>query len=193
MDSLGNERGSMEANIDRSYRSLPILLFYLFLSVAITAHIGRALLKRARSSTVHQAVWQKRRLSTIVFAVLAVLSLFATWFNMFSFFAYSYHDWVCRTGRGNGSGNGIGIEAGRITIDRMEQWLRQTKLFKEAWEAVTETPQRFWWSGQIFLWTTIWSLFLGVMGMHNYLPTPGPFRESQMGLRMRVVPIGLPF
>lgn len=49
-------------------------------------------------------------------------------------------------------------------MPRLELWLQNTKLFREAWETVIETPSRFWWSGQIFLWTTGWTLFLGVMG-----------------------------
>jgi hypothetical protein len=134
-----------------SYRSLSILALYLLLAVTLTAHISRTLLKLKR--TLSQDVWQRKRFSVAVFAGLAVLSLLATWYGMFSFFAYSYHDWACKTGHHES-----------ISIDSMEQWLRQTQLFKQAWEAVTETPQRFWWSGQIFLWTTGWSLFIGVMG-----------------------------
>lgn len=93
-----------------------------------------------------------------MFTALAALSLGFTWCYMFSFFAYSYHDWACERG----------IVPDVVDVRKLEMWLRDTKLFKEAWETVSETPQRFWWSGQIFLWTVGWSLFLGVMGKYCY-------------------------
>ena len=45
-------------------------------------------------------------------------------------------------------------------------WLRDTKLFKDAWETVIYGSARFWWSQQIFLITAIWGVFLGVEGAH---------------------------
>lgn len=77
---------------------------------------------------------------------------------MFACFAHSYRNWE----QSVGTLNSQDLDASLMT--RLELWLQNTKLFREAWETVIETPARFWWSGQIFLWTTGWSLFLGVMG-----------------------------
>ena len=89
---------------------------------------------------------------------------------MFALFAHSYRAWAGSQQAqsqqlllaAGGSGSGV---LSISTIFKLEMWLRDAKLFREAWETVIESPARFWWSGQIFLWATGWSLFLGVMGM----------------------------
>lgn len=141
-----------------SYQSLAILASYLLLALALTTQICVTLLTRARVSknSTRRIEWAK----VTVFGFLAIASLGATWYHMFAFFAYSYHDWACRVGSR--------IEDAAVTLPRLEMWLRETKLFKEAWGAVVATPQRYWWSGQIFFWATAWSLFLGIMGK-NYI------------------------
>ncbi|KAL2009055.1 hypothetical protein VTN00DRAFT_7249 [Thermoascus crustaceus] len=144
------------------YRSLPILITYLLIALMLTESIVRRLYRRYRYlKSQSQTEWLTRRRNVALFTLLAILSLGSTWYYMFSFFAYSYHDWACE--RGVLGGNGMDVR-------KLELWLRDTKLFKEAWETVSETPQRFWWSGQIFLWTVGWSLFLGVMGRRYKIP-----------------------
>ncbi|KAJ9193480.1 hypothetical protein DTO164E3_7879 [Paecilomyces variotii] len=142
------------------YRSLPILVGYLLVCASLTGYIVHSLYSRLRYLRQHGQKRAEHRYIPL-FATLAILSLGATWYHMFSFFAYSYRDWACRTGF---------VESTPLTARDLELWLKDTKLFREAWGAVVESPWRFWWSEQIFLWTTGWSLFLGISGRRNQIP-----------------------
>jgi hypothetical protein len=44
------------------------------------------------------------------------------------------------------------------------RWLKDTKLFREAWEIAVEKSARYWWTQQIFFGTAAWSVFLGIEG-----------------------------
>ena len=72
---------------------------------------------------------------------------------MFIFFSHSYRQWCLKYGAGLAQSNDFdNLELGR--------WLKDTKLFKEAWGSVVETPARVWWSQQIFFSAAGWSVFL---------------------------------
>lgn len=142
------------------HRSLSILAFYLTLCASLALNIclkiyRRYMVRKVRPSwsTTHGPIFT-------LFLVLATVSLATTWYYMFAFFRHSYNSWVA----GQGPAQQALIEAKPYLV-QWELWLRDRKLFREAWESVSETPAKFWWSGQIFLWTIGWSLFLGVMGV----------------------------
>lgn len=144
---------------DIVYRSLPILASYLILAGSLALYGCRTILIRYQAR-IRGNDWEasRRRLQSLLFAILAALSLGATWYYMFAFFAHSYRNWEA-------SQTLVDLADPEITtLFKLELWLQKAKLFREAWETVIETPARFWWSGQIFLWTTGWSVFLGVMG-----------------------------
>lgn len=141
---------------DTIIRSFPILLSYLCLAASLTIHSCRTIHSRYQFRQKHNDWAPAQRRQFFIFATLAALSLGATWYYMFAFFAHSYRSWEAQAGRA----------VPLSLVPRLEMWLRNTKLFREAWETVMETPARFWWSGQIFLWTTGWSVFLGLMGMY---------------------------
>jgi hypothetical protein len=161
-----------------TYRSLPILISYISLCATLSLRVIQTIHSRykARQS---QHDWsssttpQRRHFN--VFASLAALSLGATWYYMFAFFAHSYRAWAgtqqpqLQQARplvlGLDDGGGGLLSMSTAMLLKLEMWLHDAKLFREAWETVIESPARFWWSGQIFLWATAWSLFLGVMGM----------------------------
>lgn len=96
-----------------------------------------------------------------IFITLSILSIVTTWYYMFAFFAHSYRSWEA----GQSPTQQALIEVAPL-LAKWEMWLRDSKLFREAWGSVFATPARTWWSGQIFLWTIGWSLFLGVMGLY---------------------------
>jgi hypothetical protein len=76
---------------------------------------------------------------------------------MFCFFAHSYRQWE--------STSSIHLTEDEILANlQLGPWLNDTKLFKEAWGTALETPARFWWTQQIFFFTSIWSVFLGQQG-----------------------------
>ncbi|KAJ5678525.1 uncharacterized protein N7477_004158 [Penicillium maclennaniae] len=141
-----------------TYRSLPILVSYITLAAALALNACRAIHKRYQArEKANDWASPARRAHFFIFAVLAILSLGATWFYMFAFFAHSYRNWEETRGVSDLQGAEVSI------LFKLELWLQNAKLFREAWETVIETPARFWWSGQIFLWTTGWSVFLGIM------------------------------
>lgn len=144
-------------------RSIPILGHYIFIAAALALNACQGIFKRYQTRQRHND-WasSRRRLHFWLFVVLATLSLGATWYYMFAFFAHSFRSWE-RTEKA------LSLHTKDFDlVSRVEFWLQNAGLFREAWETVIETPVRFWWSGQIFLWTTGWSVFLGVMGM-NFL------------------------
>ncbi|KAJ5168718.1 uncharacterized protein N7482_004312 [Penicillium canariense] len=148
-----------------SYRSLPILASYLILAGSLALNACRAIVVRyqARQKGKDWAHPQ-RRAHFLVFAALAALSLGATWYYMFAFFAHSYRNWEAEQSLADLA------DLEMSSFARLELWLQNAKLFREAWETVIETPARFWWSGQIFLWTTGWSVFLGIMARRYRIP-----------------------
>lgn len=164
------------------YRSLPVLICYLSLAASLQFNTCRTIYARYRNRKL-QNDWStpQQRAQFFVFAILAVLSFSATWYYMFAFFAHSYQNWESSAGKTEHKLLSLPL------VSRLELWLQNTKLFREAWETVIETPARFWWSGQIFLWTTGWSLFLGVMGMffaslqvHTYLQPSSTARRYRV-------------
>lgn len=150
----------------QSYRSLSILIIYLSTCAGIAGALCMGVYRHYKLRR-QQPEWQASHSRQFaIFLVLAGLSLAVTWYHMFSFFAHSYHVWEFRLPDPQ--------HAQIITepfFARCELWLRDTQLFREAWENVSETVERSWWSGQIFLWTAGWSLFLGVMGRISLYPS----------------------
>lgn len=71
---------------------------------------------------------------------------------MVAFFIKSYSDWELS--------QGLGVD-GAI---RLGLWLKDVKLFEQAWGIVVEEPARWWWSQQIFLATCGWTVFLAAEG-----------------------------
>jgi hypothetical protein len=126
-------------------RPLAIFSSYMILAALLTVITIRTILQKAKSSS-----YSLLRIS--IFSVLASLSLATTWFYMYQFFALSYRTWAL-----NGYHKGVdGLQLG--------EWLGDSQLFEEAWGTACATPQRYWWTQQIFLLTTFWSLILGAEG-----------------------------
>lgn len=95
----------------------------------------------------------RRVLATVLFTALAIFSLATTWYYMFRFFQWSYTDWAQRQNLELASDWYIGA------------WLRDTKLFRQAWASTLETAPRAWWSLQIFSFCASWSVMVAVEGV----------------------------
>ncbi|KAF7719691.1 Uncharacterized protein PECH_004193 [Penicillium ucsense] len=149
----------------QGYRSLPILGGYLILAGALAVNACRIIYVRY-CARLKQNDWDRPHghAQFLLFASLAGLSLGTTWYYMFAFFAHSYLNWAASQLLIDLANSQTG------TLFKLELWLQNAKLFREAWETVIETRARFWWSGQIFLWTTGWSVFLGVMARRFKIP-----------------------
>ncbi|KAL7269878.1 hypothetical protein RUND412_007438 [Rhizina undulata] len=116
------------------------LSIFLLLSLVLSSLYRASTLKAKRNKS-----------AIIIFTFLALASLGSTWYYMGSYFRHSYVRWALRY---------------RVPKEglRLGDWLKDVKLFKEAWEAVVVTPERWWWSQQIFLGTCGWSVFMGAEG-----------------------------
>ncbi len=166
----------MEAS---NIKPITILCSYLCLAAALTAQILRLLYQaKIRPQTQRQDLHYRPPKSAhlVIFATLAVVSLVITWYYMLAFFTLSYQTWA--------RNNNVPLPARLdVLLARNEDvgglhlgpWLRDTKLFKDAWETVIDGKVRFWWSQQIFLITTIWSVFQGVEGARRV-----PYTRSRL-------------
>ena len=158
----------MEAS---NIKPVTILCSYLCLAAVLTAQILRLLYQakiRPQTQQPDPHYRPPKSAHLAIFATLAVVSLGITWYYMLAFFTLSYQTWA--------HNNSVPLPArlcgSDVLLARNEDvgglhlgsWLRDTKLFKDAWETVIAGKARFWWSQQIFLITTIWSVFLGIEG-----------------------------
>ncbi|KIK64059.1 hypothetical protein GYMLUDRAFT_241277 [Collybiopsis luxurians FD-317 M1] len=85
-----------------------------------------------------------------LFAFLAAGSFIHTWYYMFRFMEWSFHDHEARIGSYDSSFS-----------DRLSQWLVDTALFEQAWFTVCSSPLRWWLSEQLCSYTVgAWTMFI---------------------------------
>ncbi|KAL2867468.1 uncharacterized protein BJX67DRAFT_352436 [Aspergillus lucknowensis] len=149
-----------------NYRSLFIFFGYLSLVAYFILQCCHTIYLRYRARQRENS-WSspRRQAQFFLFVLLAALSIGTTWYYMINLFLYSYRTWAAST-------EGQTYSAADVPLAvRMGLWLNKTYIFQEAWETVSATPTRFWWSGQIFGWTIGWSLFLAVGGRRYRIPS----------------------
>ena len=155
-------------------RPISILTAYILLAVLLTTTIFRTLLHISKTPSPFPAsprAQKRKAISISIFTLLSLLSLLTTWHYMLSFFVLSYKIWAMRTNTPLPT-TLFGRHGIKATTLQLGPWLRDTTLFRDAWETVIDGNTRFWWSQQIFLISTVWSVALGVEGMWEYfLPT----------------------
>ncbi|BCS28645.1 uncharacterized protein APUU_70215A [Aspergillus puulaauensis] len=147
------------------YRSIFLFLGYLSLIISLAFTCCRTIYARYQARQKNND-WanSQRRTHLFLFLFLAAMSLGTTWYYMISLFIRTYDNWAT-------SPQGLPYATEETPlITRMGLWLYNTYIFQEAWETVSETPARVWWSGQIFGWTIGWSLFLGITGRRYRIP-----------------------
>ena len=151
-------------------RPLSIFGGYLVLASSLTGLISYDILYKAfralppSQDTRHRQSNREKHLQ--LFVLLASISLAITWYRMLQYFALSYRVWAHEMGEilpptlwdENGY---IAFGTLRISLGR---WLKDTSLFRDAWEIVIERSRRYWWSQQIFLGAASWSVFVGIEG-----------------------------
>ncbi|TLD24729.1 hypothetical protein E2P81_ATG12065 [Venturia nashicola] len=150
-------------------RPIAILASYLTLAAALTISIIKSIVARHAQSIESNTKQDQGRLEKkniiSLFSTLAIGSLGVTWFYMFSFFAQSYSDWAFVQAARRFEGiSGVG------SID-FGSWLRDSKLFQEAWGIAMASKARWWWTQQIFSWTTLWSFWVGIEGYRYKIPS----------------------
>lgn len=124
----------------------------------ITREKRRGPVSSPPSSTQHDDARIRRRMR--MFGAAALFSILSTWYFMIRFYVHSYQDWLVRNAVLQASKQ----EDGSGLVILLASWLRDTKLFEQAWSAVVKTQTRLWWSQQIFGFCAGWSVFLGFQG-----------------------------
>lgn len=150
-------------------RPLAIFFSYMVLCLSLTILILRTINLRRKASLprTHRETASSSPIRLSIFMVLAVLSLATTWYYMFRFFEHSYRAWASSHNTTHNS-----------SFLQLDPWLRDTRLFKEAWYSALATPARFWWTQQIFFFSVGWSIFLARQGkselvqQSSSLPSP---------------------
>ncbi|KAM0389565.1 hypothetical protein ACHAQC_008877 [Fusarium culmorum] len=135
-------------------RPIAILAGYLIACATCAGISIRTIYRQAVSSKAAS----RRPYMIIIFSALAALSLAITWYHMFGFFKWSYQQW----------------ESTRLEkLDdelHLGEWLRDTKLFKQAWVSTLERPPRAIWSLQIFAFCANWSVMLAWQDTKRRIP-----------------------
>lgn len=141
------------------YQSLAIFFGYLAIAAGLIISIIRLIGARFQArQKKNEWASPQRRTQFYLFSILSALSLGFTWFHMICLFVWSYRNWFS-------SPDGLMYsDVDMHVIVKIGLWLKNTYVFQEAWETVSENAARFWWSGQIFGWTIGWSIFLGITG-----------------------------
>lgn len=136
-----------------NFRPLAIFSFYMILATTLTLSIVYTIYSQSQLPSKGPVP----KLKVFIFSILAVLSLWVTWSHMLRFFDLSYTTWALS-------------HSVYVSDVQLGAWLRDTKLFEQAWGTVCSTPGRYWWTHQIFLYATVWSLFVGHEGTCNTRP-----------------------
>jgi hypothetical protein len=125
---------------DTNTRPYLIFFSYMFTCLGVSVFIIQRIVKKytglKKSTTASpppgQHVW--------LFGALAAGSLLTTWTFMFRYFNVSYQTWL--------------MWRSYYELDPHHRhwglWLKETSLFREAWELVVVGNARYWWSHQIF-------------------------------------------
>jgi hypothetical protein len=87
---------------------------------------------------------------------------------MLSFFGLSYRTWALRHGISPPTQpHNVKELRHWIQAIHLGAWLKDVKLFRDAWETATETYGRLFWSQPIFFITSLWAFFIGDQGTNN--------------------------
>jgi len=130
-----------------NFRPLAIFSSYIILATALMLSIIYTVYSQSQIPSKGPVP----RVKVLVFVILAVVSLGITWSHTLNFLDVSYTTWA--------SSHNI-----HVSDVQLGAWLRDTKLYEQARSIACSTPEIYWWTHQIFLYSTIWSLFVGHEG-----------------------------
>ena len=129
--------------------------------LALTVYIVVKLFKSYTGLSKSVTTRRPPRNHVRLFAFLASGSLLTTWYYMVQFFRTSYRVWA------------MWRSYYQLSEDHMHWglWLKETSLFKEAWEVAITANARYFWTHQIFFFACILGLGLeqkGMMALFNH-------------------------
>ena len=132
---------------------------YIIINSILAPFRGIARRANGRTASSRDKTTNTFLYSIALFAALATISLGLTWYHILRFFHLSYKSWSTTL-------------ATPSTPRTIGYWLRETRLFEEAYRIVVITPERWWWSQQIFLACFGWGIWVGYQG-HGGVPGKG--------------------
>lgn len=136
-------------------RPYGVFVFYMSTCLALSVFIVVKLFNKTEQLYAANPSRLPQRKHVLLFAVLAAASLLSTWSFMFQYFQWSYNNWLT-------------VRSQRDldpSVRHWGLWLKETLLFREAWESVVIGQNRYWWSHQIFYFASALGLHLEWKGM----------------------------
>lgn len=113
-----------------------------------------------------------RNSHTEIFAGLATVCLGVTIYYGYQFLLLSYQIWAYE--RGEVVPTGLASDEGLLAANGPKlfigRWFHDTDLIGELWEICVEKTRRRWWTNQLFLSTTAWSLYVSIKGRSHAIP-----------------------
>lgn len=151
--SFMNKR-PVPAGADTNARAYLIFFGYLATCVLLTAYVVQKLLKNYVVLSKSTTARPPPRNHVLLFVSLAAGSLLTTWYHMIRYFQVSYQVWL------------MWRSYYQLSDDQNHWglWLRETSLFKEAWEIAIVGNARYWWTHQIFFFACALGLALEQKG-----------------------------
>lgn len=139
---------------DTNTRAYLIFFSYLGLCVSLTVLIVQKLLKSYLVLSKSATARPPPRKHVLLFVGLAAGSVLSTWYYMVQYFKVSYQIWLMWRSYYD------------LTTDKTHWglWLKETSLFKEAWEIAIVGNARYWWTHQIFFFASGLGLVLEQKG-----------------------------
>ena len=129
----------------------PYGIFFSYLGVCLTVAIFIIIKLFEKTEKLYTSAPSQLppKKHVIIFTMLATCSLLSTWGFMIQYFQWSYDNWLKVRSQHD-------LDP---SVKHWGLWLKETSLFKEAWESVIVGHNRYWWSHQIFF-------FACALGLH---------------------------
>ncbi|KAF2749673.1 hypothetical protein M011DRAFT_438904 [Sporormia fimetaria CBS 119925] len=145
------------AGADTNTRPYAIFFSYLAACLFLTLYVVRKLLRNYVVLSKSTTARPPPRKYVLLFVGLAVSSLGTTWYYMIRYFRVSYKVWMMWRSYYD------------LSDDMMHWglWLRDTSLFKEAWEIAIVGNARYWWTHQIFFFACALGMALEQKGVRR--------------------------
>jgi hypothetical protein len=154
------QKKPLPAGADNNVRPYTIFFSYLLLCFSLAVFIISKLFQSHSILSKSTTARTPPRKHVQYFTLLAIGSLGTTWYHMFRYFQTSYRTWF------------MWRSIYELSPDQMHWglWLRDTSLFREAWETVILGAGRYWWSQQIFFFACALGLYMEQRGMFARWP-----------------------
>lgn len=151
------EKEPVPYGMDSNARPYAIFFSYMGLCAGLTLFIIHRLTKGFSALSKSKTAQPPPKKYVVLFVVLAIGSLATTWYHMIQYFKFSYDTWL------------MWRQHYELTpqMKHWGLWLRETSLFKEAWETVLVGFARYWWSNQIFFFACALGLDLEQRGFRR--------------------------